>query len=78
MDYNLPGKFLDRTGIDRLRIFAQGQNLFTITEYNGDPEIGIGSAESSAAGTQGFIPGAFSLFSYPQTRSYTFGVEIGF
>ncbi len=78
LDYNLPGKFLDKTGIDRVRLFATGQNLFTITEYNGDPEIGIGSAESSAAGTQGFIPGAFSLFSYPQTRSYTFGVEIGF
>ncbi|QII45787.1 TonB-dependent receptor [Flagellimonas oceani] len=78
VDYNLPGKFLDRTGIDRVRIFATGQNLFTITEYNGDPEIGIGSDESSAAGSAGFIPGAFSLFSYPQTRSYTFGVEIGF
>lgn len=78
VDYTLPGKFLDKTGIDRLRVFATGQNLFTITEYNGDPEIGIGSDESSAAGTSGFIPGAFSLFSYPQTRSYTFGVEIGF
>ncbi|MEY8782051.1 SusC/RagA family TonB-linked outer membrane protein [Allomuricauda sp. XS_ASV26] len=78
LDYNLPSKFLDKSGIDRVRVFATGQNLFTITEYNGDPEIGIGSDESSQAGTQGFIPGAFSLFSYPQTRSYTFGVEIGF
>lgn len=78
VDYNLPGKLLDRSGIDRVRFFATGQNLFTITEYNGDPEIGIGSNESSARGTAGFIPGAFSLFSYPQTRSYTFGVEIGF
>ncbi|RIV49132.1 TonB-dependent receptor [Flagellimonas taeanensis] len=78
LDYSLPSKFLDKTGLDAIRIFATGQNLFTITEYNGDPEIGIGSNESSEAGTQGFIPGAFSLFSYPQTRSYTFGVEIGF
>ena len=77
-DYSLPNKFLDGTGLDAVRFFATGQNLFTITEYNGDPEIGIGSNESSAAGSQGFIPGAFSLFSYPQTRSYTFGVEIGF
>ena len=78
VDYNLTGKIIHGTGIDRLRVFATGQNLFTITEYNGDPEIGIGSGESSAAGSAGFIPGAFSLFSYPQTRSYTFGVEIGF
>jgi len=80
LDYSIPGKFLDRTGIDRVRIFATGQNLLTFTEYNGDPEIGIGSAESSDPDNpnQSFIPGAFSLFSYPQTRSYTFGVEIGF
>ncbi|MBW8245283.1 SusC/RagA family TonB-linked outer membrane protein, partial [Muricauda oceani] len=64
VDYNLTGKIIHGTGIDRLRVFATGQNLFTITEYNGDPEIGIGSGESSAAGSAGFIPGAFSLFSY--------------
>lgn len=80
LDYNIPGKFLDRTGIDRVRVFATGQNLLTFTEYKGDPEIGIGSTESSDPNNpnQSFIPGAFSLFSYPQTRSYTFGVEIGF
>ena len=80
LDYVLPSKFLNKTGIDRVRVFATGQNLFTITDYNGDPEIGIGSAESSDPSdpNSGFIPGAFSLFSYPQTRSYTFGVEVGF
>ncbi|UBZ15203.1 TonB-dependent receptor [Flagellimonas marinaquae] len=80
LDYVLPSKFLNKTGLDRVRVFATGQNLLTITDYNGDPEIGIGSAESSDPNdpNDSFIPGAFSLFSYPQTRSYTFGVEIGF
>ncbi|MCK0161587.1 SusC/RagA family TonB-linked outer membrane protein [Allomuricauda sp. F6463D] len=80
LDYTLSNKLLEKTPIDRIRVFATGQNLFTITEYNGDPEIGIGSAESSDPSDpdDSFIPGAFSLFSYPQTRSYIFGVEIGF
>ncbi len=80
LDYNLPRKFLDKTktGIDSFRVFATGQNIWTITDYNGDPEIGLGSAETGEPGDAGFVSGEFSLFSYPQTRSYIFGVEIGF
>ena len=78
MDYSLPSKLLDNTGLDSFRVFITGQNLWTITNYNGDPEIGLGSAETAEQGDAGFVPGEFSLFSYPQTQSYTFGVEIGF
>ena len=84
LDYNFPNEFLEKFAINSLRIFASGQNLLTITNYNGDPEIGIGSAETAgpstrgAAATAGFVPGQFSLFSYPQVKSYTFGLEIGF
>jgi hypothetical protein len=78
LDYNLPSDFLRDFGIDSFRFFVTGQNLFTITEYKGDPEIGLGSAESGEPGDVGFVPGEFSLFSYPQTKSYIFGVEIGF
>jgi len=78
LDYSLPGKLLDNTGLDSFRIYITGQNLLTFTNYNGDPEIGLGSAETAEPGDAGFVPGEFSLFSYPQTQSYTFGVEIGF
>jgi len=78
LDYRLPGKLLDNTGLDSFRVYITGQNLWTITNYNGDPEIGLGSAETAEPGDAGFVPGEFSLFSYPQTQSYTFGVEIGF
>ena len=74
VDYRLPSELTGSIGLKSLRIFATGQNLLTWTDYNGDPEIGIGSGE--AGGT--FIPGQFSLFSYPQTKSYTVGFEIGF
>ncbi|SDS03334.1 SusC/RagA family TonB-linked outer membrane protein [Christiangramia echinicola] len=78
IDYRVPSEFLSQFSLDGLRLYATGQNLLTWTDYNGDPEIGLGSAETAEAGDQGFVPGEFSLFSYPQTKSYTFGVEISF
>ena len=78
LDYNFPSKFLDSNFLNKLRIFITGQNILTFTDFNGDPEIGLGSAESGEPGDQGFVPGSFNLFSYPQTRSFTLGVEMGF
>src|SRR6187399_3622208 len=38
--YTIPQNKLSRFGIDRLRIYFQGTNLFTITDYKGlDPEL---------------------------------------
>ena len=38
--YTFPAKLLSKYGIDRLRIYVQGTNLFTITKYDGlDPEL---------------------------------------
>jgi hypothetical protein len=37
------------------------QNLFTWSKFNGDPEVGIGSAESQ---TDLLVPGQFALYSY--------------
>jgi len=41
--YTLPGRILNKTGITSLRIYLQGVNLVTKTNYTGlDPEIGGG------------------------------------
>ncbi len=38
--YTLPTALLSRVGIDRLRVYVQCANLFTITKYKGlDPEL---------------------------------------
>ncbi|MEM0931616.1 MAG: SusC/RagA family TonB-linked outer membrane protein [Bacteroidota bacterium] len=80
IDYNVPGRLLEKTGLSSLRIFATGQNIWTITGFNGDPEVGLGSDEAVGGepGDAGFVPGSFNLFSYPQVQSYLFGVEVGF
>lgn len=69
--YNLPGAVLDKIGITRARIYVAGQNLLTITGYSGnDPEVGFDSNKSAANG--------IDLDLYPQARTYSFGVNIGF
>lgn len=40
LGYTLPVSPLKKVGIDKLRIYVQGSNLFTITKYSGlDPEL---------------------------------------
>jgi hypothetical protein len=67
--YTLPSANLKSVGIDRLRIYVQGSNLFTITNYTGlDPEIG---GSSSAFGIDyGQYPG--------NQKSYSVGISCTF
>jgi TonB-dependent starch-binding outer membrane protein SusC len=40
LGYNIPSATLKRFGVDRLRLYIQAANLFTITKYTGlDPEL---------------------------------------
>jgi TonB-dependent starch-binding outer membrane protein SusC len=40
LGYTLPTKYLTRFGIEKLRVYVQATNLFTITNYTGlDPEL---------------------------------------
>lgn len=56
--------------LSQLRVYAQGQNLFTFTKYDGmDPEIGYG--------TQGWVSG-IDLGYYPRPRIVMLGVNVKF
>ena len=78
LDYTMPRELLRNIPINTIRLSLSGQNLFTITDFNGDPEVGLGSAESGEPGDAGFVPGSFNLYSYPNLRTFTFGLEVGF
>lgn len=68
LNYNIPASILDRLGIDRLKVYVQAVNLFTITKYKGkDPEIA-----SSVDTTLGVDVG-----NYPATRIYSVGLNLG-
>ncbi|MBS7562931.1 SusC/RagA family TonB-linked outer membrane protein [Mucilaginibacter sp. Bleaf8] len=55
--------------INRLRVYATGNNLFVITKYRGiDPEINMG----------GLTPGIDNNNFYPKTRSFLLGLNVTF
>jgi TonB-linked SusC/RagA family outer membrane protein len=75
LGYNLPSEFTKQLNISSLRLFIQGQNLWTYApHFNGEPEVGIGSGET--ANNVGF--GNYNLYSYPQTQSVSIGVDFKF
>ncbi len=73
--YNLPKEFLKRFGIDRLRIYVQATNLFTITKYTGlDPEIiNVDGNGNPVDGVSGIDAGA-----YPTVKQFTAGLNLNF
>jgi len=64
LSYSLPSDLMKRTGFIRgLRVYAQGQNLLTFTNFSGlDPE-GVSNIYAAQ---------------YPMSRQYTFGIDIMF
>ena len=61
--------------ISQCRIYAQVQNAFTFTKYDGmDPEIGYGPEGDNG---QGWVSGV-DLGYYPRPRTVLFGVNLKF
>ena len=75
--YNFSNKALQNTPINSLRIYAQGQNLLTFTKFNGDPEVGISSGETISY-AETVAPGEVTLYSYPNRKTVSFGIDITF
>jgi hypothetical protein len=68
--YNFNAEQLEAIGLRSLRLFATGQNLFTIEDYPGlEVETNTFDGSNISLGTD--------FFSYPQARSIAFGVNIG-
>ncbi len=63
LGYTFNKALVSKIGLQRLRVYATGQNLLTFTKYSGyDPDI-------SGSIDQGF---------YPQARTYILGLSVGF
>ncbi|MDE6341243.1 MAG: TonB-dependent receptor [Muribaculaceae bacterium] len=60
----------------QLRVYAQLQNLFTITKYTGvDPEIGSNGGAGDSSDSRNWMRG-IDLGLYPSARSFVLGVTI--
>jgi TonB-linked SusC/RagA family outer membrane protein len=77
LSYTFPSKYLDKTPINTLRIYAQGQNLLTFSKFWGDPEVGLASGESVSF-VDTVAPGEATLYSYPNTKSIQIGLDVSF
>ncbi len=77
LGYNLPDKFGKRIGLKGLKVYVQGQNLFTITKYSGlDPALSNANIGDSRALND--IWTGFDIGQYPSNRMFTFGVVADF
>ena len=71
LGYTFPSKIINKWGLDNLRIYANIQNLWTITGYDGyDPEIGASTASMNVYGLDNGR--------YPSPTVYSFGLNISF
>lgn len=72
--YNFPVDWISRLGVKSLTLSVTAYNLLTFTKYDGfDPEVGkvVGSEGNNLS--MGVDHG-----NYPQARSFTFGLQLGF
>lgn len=64
--YNFPQRLLNGTGLSNLKLFFNGENILTFSEWRGfDPEV-----NNPTDVTQ------FRL--YPTPKTYSFGIQVGF
>ena len=74
LTYNVPSAFLSKFKISSLVLSLTAYNLVTFTKYDGfDPEVGKVVGTESNNLSLGVDQGT-----YPQSRSFTFGIKLGF
>ena len=67
LGYTLP-KSIIKSGFNKIRVYAAVKNAFTLTKYSGfDPEI-----------SGGILGSGVDLGTYPQARTYLFGIDLKF
>jgi TonB-linked SusC/RagA family outer membrane protein len=68
---------LPKASISKLRIYADVNNPFVISNYSGiDPETGAGKLSKNS--NTGYYTSKSNLYAYPSVVSYTIGVDITF
>lgn len=75
LGYTVPKSLLSGAGIRSLRLYVSAQNLLTISDYPGvDPEVAYRSGGAEARNTNVGL----DYGSYPNAKSVTFGLNLGF
>ncbi|WP_316805022.1 TonB-dependent receptor [Pedobacter nototheniae] len=71
LSYNFGANTLKKLNMSKITVFATGYNLLTFTKYSGfDPEVQRYDGNSPSMG--------IDYGTYPQSRTFLFGVNVGF
>jgi len=71
LSYNFSQKLLETLNMSTLKVYATGENIFTITDYSGfDPEVNAFGGSNTVRG--------IDFGTYPQTRNLIFGINATF
>ena len=70
LGYTFPQTMSSRWGFDNMRLYVQGQNLLTFTDYSGfDPEVNYAGGSAVVMGTD--------FYTLPQPRTLSIGIQLG-
>ncbi len=68
LGYTFPDKWTRKAGISKLRVYVQGSNLFTWTDYSGyNPEVSNHANDALRPGED--------YCSYPLSRTFSVGIN---
>ncbi|AKP54242.1 SusC/RagA family TonB-linked outer membrane protein [Cyclobacterium amurskyense] len=75
LGYNFPKTVVNKLKLSKLRLYVSAQNILTFTDYEGyDPEVNY----RSDGATDGNRNLGLDYGSYPNAKSYTVGLNVGF
>ncbi|MCL4640992.1 MULTISPECIES: TonB-dependent receptor [Olivibacter] len=70
LGYNFPKFMLGKLQVSKLRIYASAQNILTVTNYKGyDPEVSFQDSNRNVG---------LDYMGYPNVKSVTLGINVGF
>ena len=71
LGYTIPKSLVGKIGFQAINVFASVKNAFVITDYSGyDPEVNTFAFDGLRRG--------IDMNSFPQSRSYIFGLSVTF
>jgi hypothetical protein len=77
LGYNFPSSLFQHTKIVQgIRLYADAQNLLTVTGYKGtDPEVNV-HPSANLNGTGNNLGGGLDFNSFPAFRTFSFGIKV--
>lgn len=78
LGYTIPTSIMKKLNLQKIRLYVQAQNLFTITKYTGaDPDLSIQRAQRNAASAGDYIIGV-DQSGFPNPKQFLFGLNVTF